>query len=155
VAKGNTIIVSAIPNFKLKEGIIGDTSLPGTIMRISPAVEPVSGRFTWTKIVPAVNAAPSLIAVLLEDYLQGKTISDAYVANRRGFLYCPQPGDEMNVLIGTSGTPTFAIGDYLSLELTTGNLIARPTTASVAVFQVLETLTAVAAPYLAWCMFCG
>jgi hypothetical protein len=37
--------------------------------------------------------------VLREDYLQGKTVDDAYAAGDRCFLYVPKPGDELNLLL--------------------------------------------------------
>lgn len=107
MAKGSKILIDGEPKGKFIEGFIktGQTPEPGTQMMIDPAAaDPVGGRHTWS-VASATARGP--VAILLEDYLQGKSVDDAYAAGDRCFLYCPLPGEELNVrLTDTAGTGT-------------------------------------------------
>lgn len=154
MAKGNSIIVSADPKGHREGGIIDDTSLPGTIMQVEAATEPVGGRHKWIAAAPGGDGIPVMCAVLLEDSKQGKLVSDAYVAGRHGELYWPLPGEDVNVRVGeTAGTAnSFAIGDRLCINATGGYLIPDTgTDYSATLFIVMETVTQVAADSLVWC----
>ena len=65
------------------------------------------------------------IVVLLPDFLQGKTYDTAYADSARIFLYCPLPGEELNMwLENQSGTADdFVIGDKLIVDDGTGKLL--------------------------------
>src|SRR3990172_2324427 len=82
-------------------GIIDGTPKPGTVMQVKAATEPVNGKYTWEVYNQAAdgNMPQGPITVLLEDYLQGKTISDAYVSGTLGNLYCPLAGDMLLMLM--------------------------------------------------------
>lgn len=159
MAKGNEILVTAQPRGRFLEGIISGTPSPGTVMQIKEATEPVGGRHTWEVYDAAADGNQRLIAVLLQDTLQGKIATDAYEDGDRCFLYCPLPGDDMNMLVTASGTSTGdsqAIGDLYIVEDGTGMLIATTGTPEAEPFVCLETVSDVtAAGTLVWCMFTG
>lgn len=159
MARGNEIIVSGFPRGTFYEGIIGDTSKPGTCMQIQAGTAAQGGIFTWVKATPPADGASLLIAILLPDRNQGKTATDAYVSGTRCFLYSPIAGEDLNVLIGGAGpTESFAIGDRLAIA-SNGNVdkvgnLAPPSSIPASVpFICQETVTAVTVPYLAWVKF--
>lgn len=153
----SAILLSAEPRGMFKEGFVYGTPKPGTVMQLKAATEPVGGKFTWTAYDPANNGDQRLIAVLLEDSLQGKTVSDAYVSGDQCFLYCPIPGDELNMLChNRSGTSdSFAIGDLLRVADGTGKLIATAGTPESEPFVVMKTQAGITADTLVPCMFTG
>lgn len=128
MSRGNTIICSANPQGKFLEGTIVGTPKPGTLMQIKAATEPTNGRFSYEPYAPGTgDGTPRQILVLLPDELQGKTIDDAYETGKRGFLYCPILGEELNVrrtdVTGTgSGTEDIAIGELLLIVDGTGHV---------------------------------
>jgi hypothetical protein len=124
VAKGREIQVSSNPKGQFLEGVIGDTSLPGTIMQIQAGTAFVQGRPTYVAAAPGVAGNPLQIAVLLADDLQGFTVTTAYVIGTRCRLYCPLAGEEMNILCGQGGpTQAFTVGQQLMIAATGGVLI--------------------------------
>lgn len=161
---GNTILINGTdPKGRFLEGIISGTPKPGTCMQVKAATEPVNGRHTWEVYDVSgaqKDAIPSLVAVLLEDSLQGKTVSDAYASGDRCFLYCPLPGDELNMIIADiSGTADdYAIGDILQIQDGTGKLedaVAGTAFNYSRPFIVMETVTDPAADNLTHCMYTG
>lgn len=148
--RGNSIIVSANPQGKFLEGTIVGTPKPGTMMQLRNASW-TNGRPSYEPYAPGVgDGAPRELIVLLTDELQGKTLSDAYVTGTRGFLYCPIPGEELNVrkadISGTgSATEDLDIGERLLIVDGTGmvspvavGIIASPATYP---FKSLEAIT--------------
>lgn len=123
--RGSKIIVTADPRGLRTEGTITDTSKPGTHMEIVPATAPVGGRFSWrcastTSVASAGAKSPKVI--LLENWVVGKIYSDAYAANERCFLYYPNAGDELNLILGDvsgTGDAAVAIGDFFGIDPTT------------------------------------
>jgi hypothetical protein len=116
--KGNCIVVSDKPRGRFLEGIITDTSLPGTIMEVVPGVATQGGKFSYRASTRAAGK-DRLLAVLREDDLQGFPATQAYVANTRCFLYVPTPGEEVNVLTVVPGTGTglvTTIGSYYECD---------------------------------------
>src|SRR4051812_27733305 len=99
VAKGNEIIVTSNPKGMFLEGIVSGTPKPGTMMEIKPSAGYAANRFTWQVFQPGTDGKKRLCVVLLPDQLQGKLATDAYVDGTRCFLYCPIPGEEMNILL--------------------------------------------------------
>lgn len=157
MAKGNEIIVSADPKGTFLEGVISGTPKPGTIMEIVPATATVGGEFTWRAYQPGTDGQQRLIAVLLPDTLQGQLATTAYVSGARCFLYCPIPGEDLNVLKGdVAGTADdFAIGDLLMVDSGTGKVIATTGTPESNPFICLETVTDPTADQLVWVKFTG
>lgn len=158
MARGNEIIVTADPKGTFLEGIIDGTPKPGTCMQVKAGVEMVGGRFTYEVFNQAADGSRSLVAVLLPDSLQGRSATDAYETGKRGFLYCPIAGEELNMLIGdvagTDGSSDFAIGDRLMIDDTTGKLVDNSSGESVP-FICLETVTDLAADRLTMCQYTG
>lgn len=160
MARGNGIIVSSEPRGVFKEGIVSGTPKPGTCMQLVAATEMIGGRFTWQAYDAAVDGDQRLVAVLLPDDLQGRLATDAYADGERCFLYCPAPGEELNMLVkDVSGTgEDFAIGDLFEIDDGTGKLIDTTGTPESECFVCLETLAATnqfAADHLVHCMFTG
>lgn len=155
--RGTEIMVSSNPKGTFLEGVIGDTSKPGTIMQIQAGVGLISGRQTWVAAAPGTDGKNVLVAVLLQDYLQGKLWSDAYIAGTRCFLYCPIAGEEMNVLCGeVAGTGnTFSIGDRFIIDAEDGILVPESGSPQDTIFICLERDVQVVGSTLVWCMYMG
>jgi hypothetical protein len=155
----NTIVVSNDPRGRFLEGYVSGTPKPGVVMEIVAATEPVNGRFTWRVYQPGTDGARSNggIVVLVEDRLQGKGITDAYVSGSKCFLYAPVSGDELLMqLQDVSGTAdTRAIGDKYMVDSGTGTLLATTGTPLREPFVLLETLSALTADLLAHVMYTG
>lgn len=159
MARGNEIVVSANPRGVFTEGYIasGITPKPGTIMQIDPTVAIKSGRHTWKLYTGGANGnrPKGPLAVLLPDSLQGRVPTTAYAAGDRCFLYCPLPGEEVNVLMKFGDvSDTHAAGEMLIVENTTGKVIATAGTPQSTPFILLESAT-LTADTLMWVMFGG
>jgi hypothetical protein len=160
---GNGIIANANPKGTFLEGFISGTDKPGVVMQIKAATEPVGGRLTWeafNRTGTAKDGLPTLVAVLLPDDLRGKLTTDAYTTGTRCFLYCPIPGEEMNMIIADiSGTADdYAIGDLLQVIDGSGKLEDFVTGTAFNYhnpFVLCETITDPSADYLAHTMFTG
>jgi hypothetical protein len=157
--KGSQVLCQANPRGCFLEGFVSGTPYPGTVMQISAATEPIGGRYTWEVYNAAADGNQRLIAVLLEDQLQGKLYSTAYATGDRCFLYCPLPGEEINMLVSASGTATSdsqAIGDLYIVDDGTGLLVATTGTPESEPFMCLETVSdVVAGGTMTHCMFTG
>lgn len=175
MAKGQEIVLSAEPRGRMEEATITDTSVPGTIMEIVPATALLGGR-------PSVRArsqsagALGPICVLLADRLQGKlgvggsgaTVSsggvsvtgpaltgDAYAANTQCFIYWPEAGDELNLVVGdVAGTSdTIAIGDLYGVN-NNGKLI-KDSSYNSAPFLAMEATAALTGDAMIWFKYLG
>lgn len=159
MAKGNEIIVSANPRGAFLEGYVSGTPKPGTVMQIKAATEPKGGRFTYEVFNGAADAERAAIIVLLPNQLLGKIATDAYVDGERCFLYCPLPGEELNMLVAAAGTGTgdsIAIGDRFIVDDGTGLLIDTTGSPESEPFVAIETVSdVVAAGTLVCCMATG
>lgn len=161
MARGNGIIVSANPRGVFEEGFIktGETPKPGTILQRDASVALVGGRHTYKIFAPGTDGEHPLGAlyVLLENSLAGKPATEAYAAGDRCFLYVPQPGEELNMLIlNISGTgDDHALGEKLMIDTGTGKLIATTGTPESEPFELLEAITDPTADTLAWVLFSG
>lgn len=168
MAKGNGIIVSAQPRGVFKEGYIVGTPKPGTcVVRVPGQTAPDdTGRWNYE---PAGTTAASgatgmqadgdnvAVAVLLEDALQGKLMTEAYVTGDRCRIYFPLPGEELNVLFqNNTGTgDDIAIGDPLMIDDGTGKVLLSVSTTSQTApesepFTALEVITDPTADQLLW-----
>lgn len=158
MAKGNEIIVSMEPRGVFHEGYVSGTPKPGTVMQVQAGTAmDGTGRFTWEAYNADADGNQRLIAVLLHDKLQGKLATDAYASGDRCRLYCPLPGEEINMLKGdVSGTADdFAVGDVLMVDDGTGKVIATTGSPESEPFICLEAVTDPTADQLVWCMFTG
>jgi hypothetical protein len=149
--RGSKIIVSSEPQGKFLEGVIGDTSKPGTKMQIQAGTALQSGRLTFVHAAPGATGDPAPTMILLEDDFQGFTANagigsilpgPAYVAGTRCRVYCPIVGEVMNVLCeaatGTGSLNSFTIGGRLVADNATGTYIQQATAANNADFVVQE-----------------
>lgn len=157
MARGNSIVVTAEPKGQFLEGTIADTSKPGTIMQVKAATAFKGGRPSYVAGAPGTDGKQVLPAVLLEDNLQGKTSSDAYVSGTRCRLYCPVAGEELNILVGeVAGTGnSYAIGDRLIIDAEDGILVPETGSPQATQFVALEAVTQVAGSYLLHVLYLG
>jgi len=151
---GNRIIASAEPKGMYLEGIIYGALLPGIMCQIRVAAGITAGEYTWEPYAPNASGDPRLVAILLEDDLQGGLMTTAYVSGTRGKLYVPLPGEQINVLLrdvaGTGDAHTF--GERVVAETGTGKFIVQSTSANLAQFTLLEAIAAPTADTLALAM---
>lgn len=153
----NTIVCSENPRGIFRDCIVSGTPKPGVVMQIKNATEPVNNLWTYEVFNQSSDGQrpKGPIAVLLEDSLQGKTITDAYVTATIGHLYFPLPGDlllmQLQDVAGTADT--HAIGEKLIIDNSTGTLIATTGTPQTEAFVVMETMTALSADTLTLVMF--
>lgn len=159
MARGNKIIVTANPEGKFMEGIISGALKPGTVVQIDPTAALVGGRHTYGVFDRAADGDRPKGAwwILIEDYLLGMPVDQAYVSGSRCFLYSPVPGEELNMLLldiaGTGDDHTK--GEVLIVDDGTGKLIATTGTPQTEPFVLLETVTDPVADTLAWVQFSG
>ena len=137
---GTKIIAEERPKGVFLEGYITGTPKPGTVMMITSATEPINGRYNWSVYDVSADGVASIIAVLLEKEHEGKTYDDAYASGDWGYLYCPAPGEKLNMLVQnpTGTADTYAIGAVFMVDDGTGTLIADSSGASKP-FICLET----------------
>ena len=155
MARGRDIIVSSNPKGFFDEGVINDTSKPGTVMMMdtSKAASLWQGGNPW--FIAAAYGTDGLKVVpycLLADAKQGKTLEDAYVAGAKCQLYCPIAGEEMNILAGeVAGTGnSYTFNDRLILDAESGILVPFTGSPQDTMFQAMETVTQVAGSFLLW-----
>lgn len=156
-ARGNRILISSQPQGKFLEGYVSGTPKPGTCMEIVNTAL-VDGRLTWQ--AKSGDGTRGMVVVLLEDSLQGRTYSDAYVTATRCFLYAPIPGEELNVLkvdiSGTgSGLEDLSIGEFL--KIVDGKVTAAdiPPVPEIKPFQATAALVDQAADELVPVIYTG
>lgn len=158
MALGNGIIISLEPRGVFHEGYVSGTPKPGTVMQIQAGTAmDGTGRFTWEAFNADADGNQRLIAVLLEDRLQGKLATEAYATGDRCRLYCPLPGEELNMLVAdVSGTADdHTVGEILMVDDGTGKLIATTGSPESEPFICLEASTDPTADALLHCMFTG
>lgn len=161
MARGNCIVVSANPQGRFMEGIIGvgHTPKPGQPMQVDPSVALVGGRHTYVPYSRDAdgNMPKGPLYILREDAFQGKTVNDAYAAGDRAFLYCPQAGDELNcIVLNISGTADdHSLGEIMMLDTETGKLIATTGSPESEPFILNEAITDPTADTLAWVTYTG
>jgi hypothetical protein len=161
MAKGNEIIISPECKGRFMEGYVntGETPKPGQIVQLDPTQAQIGGRFVWKLAnMDGDGTRPKgPFIVLLPDHLRGKTALDAYAAGDRCFGYCPQPGDELNLLwANVSGTATIPAGTIGVVDDTTGKMIATPGGAEeTEPAMLLEDIVDNTADQLAWSVWSG
>lgn len=163
MARGKCIIVTAPdhPKGVMMEGYIatGQTPKPGTIMQKDVSVALRGGRHTYTAYNRDADGDRPAGAfwVLLEDRFNAyRDETSAYAAGDRCFLYCPLPGEELNLLLqNVAGTATIAAGTKLMVDDGTGTLIATTGAPETEVALLLEAMTDIAADQLAWVEWSG
>lgn len=156
-AADGTIILTPNPKGTFINGIVSGTPKPGTVLQIVPGTAKVGNRLTWRVPTLAADGERTLIAVLIEDNLQGKTVSDAYVTGTECTLYCPVPGEELNVLFNNvAGTgDDVAVGDKLIVDTGTGKFNVTTGTPESEPFHATEAVTDPTADTLVSAIFSG
>ena len=157
----NTIVLSPEPRGRFIDATLSGTSaalLPGSVVQVKAATEKVGGNFTYELYNRDAtgNRPRGPVGILIEDNLQGKTITDNYTDTTLGRIYFPLPGDELLMLFADDGSGTsdsYAIGDILSIEDATGMLTAE--SGESAPFVCLETITEPTADFMAHVQFAG
>jgi hypothetical protein len=159
MARGNEIIVASNPRGMFMEGYITTAEKPGTVCQIDASVALKGGRHTFKVYQPGTDGEQPLgpYWVLLANQLSGKLATDAYAAGDRAFFYCPQPGEELNMLVlNIAGTADdHALGEKLMVDTGTGKLIATTGSPESEPFVLLEAITDPTADTLAWVMYAG
>ena len=115
----------------INEAIAAEELLPGMLSVINGTGSAIKSP------VPA-DGMNYPIAVVLEDELQGKTVSDAIESNAPVQLWMPVPGEEASLLL-TNGE-VVAIGDSVSAGA--GGLIVKTVAPKLACGIALENVTA-------------
>lgn len=157
MSKGNSIIVSSEPRGVFIEGIITGTPKPGTVMQVDVSEDEVGGRLSWEVYNADADGNSRMIAVLLEDRLQGKLMADAYVTGTRGFLYVPAAGEMLNMLVADVGgtADTVTRGQLYIVDDGTGLLVNTTGTPEAESFMAAESAAALTANTHIACFFTG
>ncbi len=146
----NTIVVSSPPRGVFEEIIIGGTPSPGMCMNVTAATEPINGKFTYEVWNRGADGDNGEIAILVEDWLQGKIVTDAYVAGTLAKVYFPANGELFQMLYTNVGgtADSFAIGDLMIVDDGIGSLVATTGTPEVEAFTCMETQAGITADTL-------
>jgi len=159
--KGSQILVSAFPKGIREEGIIGVglTLYPGIVVQRDYSVALLGGRFTWKAYTPGANGGKPIgpLIVLLDDPMQGRIYSTPYAAGDHAFGMTPQEGDEFNMLFkDVAGTgDVHSTGQLKMPESGSGKLLAVTGSPDLKPFTLQETLGALTADTLGWCVYSG
>jgi len=114
-ARRNLIVLSVERKGKTEEGQLENghaAILPGTWVEVVPgSAKNGQGRFTWRAFQPGANP-PGMVGILEEDKHQGKAAEDLttpanvqYVGDDHIFIYIPQRGDHLNMLVTLGANP--------------------------------------------------
>jgi hypothetical protein len=158
MSKGNRIVVSANPRGVFLEGVLTAVAVsPGTMMEFT-STAPIGGRHTWQCFQRGSDGQKALVSIAQDDALQGQPMTSAYATSARVFMYCPESGEEMNILlkdiVGTGDTHTQ--GEYEICNSGTGKFIVTTGSPGSEPFRLLEAITpAPTADTLAWAMATG
>ena len=142
----NTIVITSPPKGNFISLILAGAYKPGIILDISPAVEPVGGKYTGRIATPGGDGQRNIgpYMILTESNISGRTITTAYEAGETAIAYCPVPGDELLVMkTNEAGTDVIAIGDKFILDNSSGSLLATTGTPESEPFISLQTVNAV------------
>lgn len=158
MSRGNSIILSSNPKGQFVEGTIDSavsTAKPGHAVQIKAATEFVGGRPFFQLAAPGTDGEDIVHMILIEDNLQGFTMTSTFAAGTRARAYVPIAGEEMNIRVGeVAGTGnTFAIGDQFMINASGGYYI--PATGSPpqsVAFVCMETEVQVAGQSLIHCV---
>jgi hypothetical protein len=156
----NQIVIEGEPRGKFDTVVVSGTPKPGTVLQVSAATEPVNGNFQYEVYNQAAdgNNPSGGHAVLIEDNIQGKLDTDAFVTGTLGTVYFPLPGEDIRMLVANvAGTgDTFAIGDKMIVDDGTGKLVATTGSPEQEPFTIMETKsTALTADTLVHCRYNG
>ena len=155
-ARGSQVVMNPNPKGNFLSAVISGTPKPGTCMEIqTPFYQ--GGVHLWRVYQPGTDGEQRLVAVLVEDAEQGFTLDTAFVDGKMGKVYCPVPGDELNMLFGNAaGTgDDVAAGGILTVDTSTGKVIPTTGSPEMEPFVALEALVDPTADVHLPCMFTG
>lgn len=157
MSKGNRIVLTPDRGWPV-EGYLqsGQTVSPGMVMQYDPTQALIGNRQAWKIYVPGADggapAGPYII--LREDFLQGKTMTDAYgtAVGTHLFGWIPLPGCELNVLyLDIAGTADdHAAGELGIVKNNSGKFIATTGSPASQPVMLMETVTDPIADFLGW-----
>jgi hypothetical protein len=154
MARSSLIIISGNPKGVFTTGILNDTSVPGTLCKVTAATAMVGGLFTYAAYT-GTDGMKAVIYILLNNNKYGQSSTAAGVAGEIREFYTPAPGEDVNILVGeTAGTGnTYAIGDRLILEGTSpaGTVFLETGSPQDTPFICMEAFTQQASSRLTWC----
>ena|SRR3990167_1031355 len=164
------IVLAPQPRGVFRDVVVIGTPKPGQCMVPVPGqtalddsgtlqYEPAGTTAAGTGLVDAMTADGDNIpiAVLIEDALQGVVVSTAYTTGKRGRVYFPVAGEELNVMFqNQSGTADdLGIGTKLIVDDGTGKVLKSTGTPQSEPFQSMQVLTDPTADQLIHVMFTG
>lgn len=159
--RGNCIVVSAEPGGPWSELIVpvGETWLPGVIVQKDPTVALRQGRHTGKLYSRDADGdrPKGGFWVVVEDAKIGRTTADSYAAGERARVYCPEAGEELNLLYkNVTGTADdVAAGDILTVDTGTGKVQVSSGTPETEVAVALAAIVDPTADTLLWCEWSG
>lgn len=156
-AADGTIILTPNPKGTFINGIVSGTPKPGTCLQITPGTAKVGNKLTWRVPTLAADGERALTAILVEDNLQGKLVTDAFVDGDECTLYVPAVGEEINVLFNNvAGTgDDVAVGDKLIVDTGTGKFNVTTGSPESEPFVATESVTDPTADTLVAAIFTG
>jgi len=125
----------------------GVTLKPGMGVQLNSSGELVLG-------CGAADGERSLVMIVKEDNLLGKTVSDTYAAGSVCRVYVPQPGDELLLLVSDTADAV-VVGDKYINDVSTGEWIETTGTVEMEPFVALEAGGTLAADALLLAKFSG
>lgn len=155
-ARGSQVVMNPNPKGTFHSIVVSGTPKPGTCMEIlTPFFQ--GGIHKWRAYQPGTDGEQRLIAVLLEDAEQGFVIDTAYVDGTVAKVYCPIPGDELNMQFhNQTGTgDDVAAGGIMTIDSGTGKVIPTTGTPEMEPFIALEAIVDPTADAVIPCMFTG
>lgn len=150
------IVLTAQPRGIFKEVTVVGTPKPGQIMTLVPGQTAMDDSGRWQYEPAGTTAATSgladamaadgdriPIAVLIEDALQGVSVDTAYATLKRGRVYYPVPGDELNVMFqNQAGTADdLGVGTRLIVDDGTGKVFKTTGSPQSEPFVCLKQVT--------------
>ena len=169
MAQGNEIIVSRDYRGRRFEGYLTTalTVTAGIVVNLLSTAKQ-AGRFFWEPFGEtgassnngvAADGDQRLIAILLNDEGQGQLRTTTIPTGSRIFIYCPLPGEELNLIFmnisGTGAAQDIAIGDQLIVDNGTGKLLVAAGSDESEAFIALEAETDVTEDTWIHTMFTG
>lgn len=152
------ILLSDNPRGRKLTGVANGTIKPGMRVQIDVSEgRNGNGLFTFEPFDPVgtgtIGNRGAAMMIVLEDAVQGRTVTDAYADDELLQVYCPVIGDELLILLD-DGSDAVSFGDMLisrgdgTFTETTGSVESEP-------FQALETVGSIDSDTLVEAMYTG
>lgn len=152
------ILLSDNPRGRKLAGIANGVIKPGMRVQIDVSEgRSANGLYTFEPFDPVgtgtIGNRGAAMMIVLEDAVQGRTVTDAYADDELLQVYCPVIGDELLVLLD-DGSDAVSFGDMLisrgdgTFTETTGSVESEP-------FQALETVGNINSDTLVEAMYTG